>query len=541
MKKFFSRHFPTPVYLNMDACAFDISDESVKYGQLENTPHGLKLVKLGKEKIPEGVIVSGKIIDQKKIINILKNIKTKEKFNFARVSLPEEQMYVFTLSLPQMKGQDLREMIYLQIEENIPLKAVEIVFDYDIIFQDEKSVVVEVSAVSEEIIQVYLSIFKQAGLTPVSFEIEAQAITRAVVPKDEKSTVMIVDFGYNRTGVSVSHNRNVLFTTTLDIGGLSLTKMLAKNFSLTFDKAEELKKSYGITADAKDNDIFPVIINGISVLHDELNKQYTYWKNHNENNGLAHEKIERIILCGGNANLAGLAEYLEASMKIKVEYANAWVNISDLKTNVPEVSFEDSLSYVTVLGLALGSFFDASDSVINVLPIEEKKSIRREYWVRLMTISFHLISFIGVLAVLLLIPSYFLSVSKESLAEEKLEEFNRLNPEISTLNIDNTINDINAKLTFLTKNDLNPEITEKVFGWVLKNKPQGITFSQMLFSKRTDGSLALELHGVAGDRVALRDFKTILDSNPDYKEVNLPISNFLEKSDLIFTISIIIK
>ena len=315
--------------------------------------------------------------------------------------------------------------------------------------------------------------------------------------------------------------------------------MLAKNFSLTFEEAEELKKSYGLSATSKDNDIFPVIINGVSVLRDELDKQYIYWKTHSEDNGFEHKKIERIILCGGNANLVGLAEYLEASMKIKVEYANVWTNISDMKMSVPEMSFENSLSYVTVLGLSLGSFLGKNDSVLNVLPEEEKKSIRREYLLRLMTIFFNLLALVGVLAVLMLVPSYLMSVSKENFVEKQLEDFNISNPEITTSNIDDSINEINKKLVYLTKMNLNPNVSDRVFGWILDNKPKEITFSQMLYSKRTDGSLVLEIHGVAKDRVALRDFKTILDNNKDYKEVNLPISNFLEKTNLAFTISII--
>lgn len=540
-KNFFNQYFPTPTYLNMDSCAFDISDESIKYGQLSNTPQGLKLTKLGKESIPEGVVVSGKIEDSKKLVNILKNIKSKEKINFVRVSLPEEQMYTFTLSLPQMNGQDLREMIYLQIEEYIPLKATEIVFDYETISEDDKATIVEVSAVPIDVIDIYLSVFKEAELVPISFEIEAQAIARAVIPREEKSTVMIVDFGYNRTGVSISYNRNVLFTTTLDIGGFDLTEMLAKNFSLSFEKAEEMKRSYGLSTVSGVNDIFPIILNGISVLRDELNKQYIYWKTHNENSGFAHKTIEKIILCGGNANLSGLAEYLESSMKIKVEYANAWINISNMNMNVPDLSFEESLSYVTVLGLALGSFSCENKSIINVLPIEEKKEIRSQYLIRLMTIFFNVLSLFGVFAILLLIPSYSLSVYKEDLAEKKLEEFNTENPLISTINIDKTINEINSKLLFLSNKDLKPDTFDKVFGFLLNNKPSGITFSQILYNKRTDGSLLLEVHGIAINRSILRDFKNTLDSNKNYNEVVLPISNFLEKNDLNFTISIVIK
>lgn len=539
MKKLFNYYFPTPTYLNMDSCALDISDESIKYGQLVISSSGLRLSKFGKEKIPEGVITSGKIEDDKKLIDILKEIKKREHLSFVRVSLPEEQMYIVTLSLPQMKAEALREAILLQIEEHIPLKASEISFDYDLVFEDDKTIVIEVVAVSIEVIEGYLSVFSRAGLTPLSFESEAQAIARAVIPNGEKSTTMIVDFGYNRTGVSITYNGNVLFTTTLDIGGVNLTEMLAKNFSLSFEEAEKMKKSYGLSNTSKVNKIFPVIINGISVLRDELNKQYIYWKTHNEEKGFVNEEIERIILCGGNANLSGLADYLEASMKIKVEHANTWTNISNMENGIPDISFEESLSYVTVLGLALGSFIYENKSVINVLPQEEKKHLHHIYLIRLTTMILNLFSLIGVLSIILLLPSYLLSVSRENLSENKLESFNTSNPEITTLNLDQTIKDINKELALLDSQGFDNNITDKVFGKLLKSKPEGITFSQILYNKKTDGTLALDIHGVAKDRVVLRNFKATLDENKDYKEVNLPISDFLEHSNLSFTISIV--
>ena len=95
-----------------------------------------------------------------------------------------------------------------------------------------------------------------------------------------------------------------------------------------------------------------------------------YWETHDSSNP-EHEKINRIILCGGDANLAGLADYLQLSMKMKVENADVWINILDTKNSIPEMSFEESLSYATVIGLSLGSYIYKSQPVINVLPDED--------------------------------------------------------------------------------------------------------------------------------------------------------------------------
>jgi type IV pilus assembly protein PilM len=542
MKKLYSRDFPTPSYLAMNSCALDISDQSIKYGEIKATPSGLKLGRYGKEKIPPGVVVSGKIEDQIKLVSILKDLRKRLDLHFVRASLPEEQMYLFTLSLPKTAGGSLREMIMLQIEEHIPLKAVDTVFDYDVISMTEKGLFVEVAAIAATTIETYLSVFKEAGLSPLSFELEAQAISRAVVPYDDNEPIMVVDFGDTRTGVSVTYNRKVFFTTTLDIGGTDITKMIAKNFNIPFEKAEEMKVSYGKDGISNEKeDMFSVILNGVSVLRDEINKHYVYWKTHDNDDGIEHKDISRIILCGGDSNLSGLASYLEASMMKKVEYANAWVNISNMEDSVPDMSFEESLGYVTVLGIALGDYVHGARTILNVLPKSEKASIKKEYWMRIANVSLSLFALIGLISTALLLPLYFFSTTKESLAESRLEDFNRENPEVITKSADHLINDINSKLVILDKSNQSYQVNDRILGSILNNRPSGITFSQILYDKKGEGKSTLEVRGISKDRTTLRNFKSLLDANEDYTKVDLPISDFIEPYDINFTISITLK
>ncbi len=540
MKQPYNYSFPTPSYLAMNSFAIDISDQSIKYGELITTPYGLRLGRFGKEKIPPGVVISGKIEDKDKLVEILKKIKEKEKINFVRVSLPEEQMYIFTLSLPNIKESDIRDMILLQIEEHIPLKAIDTIFEFDVVSSSEMKILVEVSAIASSTVDDYLSVFKKVGISPLSFELEAQAIARVVVPMGDKEPIMIVDFGDTRTGVSIVHDGKVFFTTTLDMGGINLTKMIAKNFTLSFEKAEEMKRSYGLEGNSNIEDIFPIILNEISVLRDELNKQYQYWKNH-DNFGISNNQISRIILCGGDANLTGLSDYLEASMKIKVEHANVWVNISDMGISVPSMSFEESLGYMTVLGLALGNFSYSYSPVVNVLPEEEKNLIKKEYWKRFSIVLINIFSLMVIISTLLLLPSYFFSLAKENMSENRLESFNLANKDISNLNLDNTIKDINKKLDLIATVKPGYLLYDDILSKVLSTRPEGITFSQLLYSQRKDKSLIIEIHGIARDRITLRNFKTIVDNNPNITSSTLPINDYLNKTNLDFNIVGVLK
>jgi len=539
MKQLYSQYFPTPSYLAMSSCSFDISDKTVKYGELKSTPEGLRLGRYGQVKMPIGIVVSGKIEEPEKLIQILKDIAKRLNLRFARVSLPEEQMYLFTLSIPKMNSDgDIRQAILFQIEEHIPLKAEDTVFDYDIVKDGNDNITVEVVAIARGTIESYLYVFKEAGLTPIAFELEAQAIARSVIPNLDKNPVMIVDFGESRTGVSIAHSGRVLFTTTLDIGGVILTNMISKNFSLTFDEAEKLKHTYDNNDKIRADEVFPVILGGLSVLRDELNKHYIYWKTHSDDG--EHKSVDRLIICGGGANLPGVADYLEASMKIKIDLANVWVNILDITEVVPKMSHQESLNYATVLGLALGDYVYNSKSLVNVLPDREKNSLVKEYWVRLLIISILLFIITCLSVVVLLFPSYYLSKTKETLASNQLDGFKSINPEINDGFV-SKVNNINSKLALLSPVNSNHQMSDKVFDKLPSMIPKGITVSKIFYNERSDMIRTLEIHGQAENRDSLSSLKQILDSDPDFLSVELPISSYLERVNLSFSISIILK
>ncbi|MDQ5971712.1 MAG: Type pilus assembly protein PilM [Patescibacteria group bacterium] len=357
MREIYNHHFPTPDFLTMPACALDISDESIKYGELTPSKDGFKLKYYGNEKIPPGIVVAGKIENEAKLVEILNSIKNKVKMKYVRASLPEEQMYLFNLVLPNVPNNQMKETILLQLEDHIPLPANDVVFEYELIREINKdTVLVQVAAVAASLIESYLSIFSQAGLVPMSFELEAQAIARSVVPEDLKGAVMVVDFGRTRIGISIVENGRVLFTSTFSMGGQKITEVIAKHFKISVEQAEQMKKSYSNLGSDAENDIFPAIISNLSILLDELRKHFSYWQTHLSEDGQPHAKIEKIILCGGEANLYGVVPYLKTSMNLPADYANVWVNMTDITKDLPTMAFDESLGYATVFGLALGGF-----------------------------------------------------------------------------------------------------------------------------------------------------------------------------------------
>lgn len=352
--RFFRRSFPVPSFLAVPFFGLDISDESLKFIELVDTQNGVRIGRHGERTIPPDVIDSGKIKNPKRIEEILIKLRTEVGMKSVRVSLPEEQVYLFKLRLEKLGLENIRESIELALEEHIPLQAPDAIFDYELINQDKQSLELQVAAIPKNVIESYLTIFENAQIKVQSFELEAQAISRAVVKNGDLETYMIVDFGEKRTGIFIVSRGVVMFTSTLDVGGMMLNDMIAKNFKVSFEEAEKMKRKYGLLRSTENKEIFSVLLNSVSVLRDEIVKHFLYWNTHKDEEGKSNPLIKKIILCGGDSNLVGLSDYLSISIKTEVEMANVWVNIFDPKNHIPEIDFKRALSFASALGLSLG-------------------------------------------------------------------------------------------------------------------------------------------------------------------------------------------
>jgi len=354
--KFFLRFFPLPKFLSESFFGLDISDESLKFVELVCTKDGIRVGRYGERSIPAGVIESGKIKDSKKIEEILLALRKEEKVKSVCVSLPEEQAYLFALKLEKTGLRNVREGIELALEDHVPISAQDAIFDYELINENTQDIEVQVTAVPKNIIENYLSIFEHSNISVKSFELEAQAISRVVIKKGDMGTYMIVDSGKKRTGIFIVSKGIVVFTFTLDFGGVMLTQMIQKNFNISFEEAEKMKEKYGLERNTHNKEIFAVILNSVSILRDEILKRFLYWQTYKDEKGKNNPPIEKIIFCGGDSNLIGLVDYISVSIKSTAEMANVWVNISDIENYIPEMSFKQSLAFTTALGLAQGGF-----------------------------------------------------------------------------------------------------------------------------------------------------------------------------------------
>lgn len=352
----FFRLFPPPRFLTMPSVGVDISDHSVRFVELLGTPGAFKVGRFGRAPIADGVLSYGNIKQSRQLSDILRGVKDKHRLDFVRASLPEEKAYVFETMVPELSREETHENIAFQFEEHAPISATDALFDFVYLPKDpahanKNERAVMVSAFPRAVVESYVAAYEDAGLKLLSIEMESDAIARSLVPRTDQGTYMLVDFGQQRTGLSIVSNNVVQFTSTVDVGGGLLTMAIQKNFSLSFEEAEQKKKE-AIFNRERNRELFLLLMNSIAALKDEINKHYLYWHDHvvKEHPELA---IQKILMCGGDANLPGLPEHLALTVGCPVELSNVWANAFNLDVYVPPITFNESLSYAAAIGLAL--------------------------------------------------------------------------------------------------------------------------------------------------------------------------------------------
>lgn len=322
-KKGFFNFFPTPEYLLLSTYGIAITDESVKFVQFQRGLFGnsLKLTHYDKVLLPENTVASGYINNAEKLTSVLKNLAQKHGISYLRATLPEERAYLFTATIEKVPPEGLRDAVAFIVEENVPVKLADSVFDFDVVedLPASNQLKVTVSVLSKKVVDFYIQVFVAAGITPVSFDIESQAIARAIIPTGDKLAQLIVNLNKKKTGFYVVEDGVVQFTTTLP-----------------YESGKEAPYPH------------------LNDLKTEMRKIFAFWSARPANAGLTESRIEKVILSGAGAlNDAFIAEFMN-DCPVPYSVANVWLNISRGFERLPKKDITaESLEYAAAIGLVL--------------------------------------------------------------------------------------------------------------------------------------------------------------------------------------------
>ncbi len=255
------------------------------------------------------------------IFSICKEMETKEKE--ASFSVPDFCTFITNLQVPAINRKEIPETIKYEVRPYVPLPISEISLDWIVINGEPGKTKIEilVAAIPNDIIAQYQEISKLSGLKLRFLEPEAFALARAAYWSGYQGVVGLVDIGSKSTTCSIMENGVIKMSFSFNIAGNEITERLARSFNIDYNKAEEMKRSYGLL-EAKDNGEMKKILSySIDLIIEEVKKVL---RNFYSEKG---KEADKIIITGGIAWLPGLKDYFKNEIKKEILILNPFSNI----------------------------------------------------------------------------------------------------------------------------------------------------------------------------------------------------------------------
>ena len=346
-------------FFQLISVGLDIADRSIEAAALIRGPAltgrgQVKVLALGRQALPAGVVERGIIKDQAKLATAVRAVLSLAKPQpiFPRrifFGLPEAQVYLHSFTLTNhtlnvsRTTRDLEALVIKEAKENVPLDAADLLIAYQSVGVRAATPTTPaggaylLAATSRQVLGDWQAFFRSLGLE-VEFDLEMAALFRGLgMPP---APVAVVDIGAVTTNVAVFNQRGLIYSRTLAHGAEALTGSLVKNLKITAAEAEKQKQDIGLMD--PDNQLFTILLKELVPLRDELKITLDYCER------AAGQKVETIYLAGGGSQLRGLADYLKSNLEISTVIARS-------------VFLNQPLVYLEALGLALRGFAPARE------------------------------------------------------------------------------------------------------------------------------------------------------------------------------------
>ncbi len=124
-------------------------------------------------------------------------------------------------------------------------------------------------------------------------------------------SVAVVDIGASSTTFSVLHDLKVIYTRDFNFGGQQLTEEIMRTYGLSMEDAGRAKKQGGLPSNYQPEVLEPFI--------DDMTQQVSRSLQFYLASGGGREQPDMILVCGGCANIPGIADVISSRVGIPTE------------------------------------------------------------------------------------------------------------------------------------------------------------------------------------------------------------------------------
>lgn len=346
----------------------DLGIGGIKLVELRNDQGRPRLVTFGNYQVTADIKDHKSWAEHKPLaVELIKELieKTKARSRVVVSALPTFEVFSSLITLPPIADKELPNAIRLEAKKVVPRPLEEMILDWRQIGQQKVKAKIQepgaieqkeheqrkilITAAPKKLVDSYVEIFRDAGLSLNGLETEAIALSRSLIGNDP-SVVMIVDMGAKTTNLSIIEQGIPVVNRGVKFGGLQITKAIQEKLRVSFEEAEEWKRDQGSISQS--SDLSPAVKEILdNVLH-EIQYLFQMYRRQFQFDGVASNTIEKIVLTGGSAFVPGLPEYLAESLNVPVHLGDPWARVvypEDLQMMLGELG----PSMAVAVGLAM--------------------------------------------------------------------------------------------------------------------------------------------------------------------------------------------
>ncbi len=307
----------------------DIGSSYIKIVQLKDLKGGYELELFDVLPLPPELIVDGSIIDSFRLVDSLKELlrKSKVKTKDSVIGIAgHSSVIIKRISLPEMSEEELSESIKFEAEQYVPFDIEEVNLDFQILGPKGEPGQMDVIlvAVKKDIINDYVSVVKEAGFNPVIVDVNSFALENMYEINYEiepDKNVAIVNIGASTINMNILKGGISVFTRDSAIGSNLHTETLQREFNLTYENAERLKKGEPVENVSSD-DAFSVIESASDEIISEVNRSFEYFRS-----SVVHEDINEVVFSGGCALIKNFLKPFAERIGVETKVIDPFRNI----------------------------------------------------------------------------------------------------------------------------------------------------------------------------------------------------------------------
>jgi len=317
------------IFGGKDSIGLDIGSSYIKTVKLKEARGSYELELVHVHPLPPELIVDGSIIDSLRLAESLKEmiktagIKTKN----AVISISgHSSVIIKRISLPEMTEEELSESIRFEAEQYVPFDIEDVNLDFQIIGPKEEPGQMDVIlvAVKKDIINEYIAVVKEAGLNPIIVDIGSFALENMYginYEVEPDKNVALLNIGASTINLIILKDGISVFTRDSSLGSNLHTEALQREFHLSYENAERLKRGESVENVSPD-DAQSVIESASEEILGEIIRSFDYYRS-----TTVHEDISEVILSGGCSLISNFASMIAERSGIETRLSEPFRNI----------------------------------------------------------------------------------------------------------------------------------------------------------------------------------------------------------------------